>query len=84
MKTPKDFDLFISANLFDCFMWLHLLALFYVYIGIYSSRPIRFRGAPTGPKDDKDDKEQGSPNTCSSKEHNFNVKHIRILNIFFR
>ena len=42
----------------DFIMLLHLVALFYVFIGIYSGRPDRFRGAPTGPQDDAVDQEQ--------------------------
>ena len=32
-------------------MWLQVLSLFYVYMGIYSRRQTRFRGARTGSQD---------------------------------
>ena len=53
----------MSYHYMDFIMLLHLVALFYVFIGLHSDRPDRYRGAPTGQKDDEDDKEQGSPNT---------------------
>ena len=98
MKTLKDFNLFIAENFMDFIMWLQVLSLFYIYVGIYSGRRMRYRGAPTRARQDLSrrenklneylqiaeylkkekrnkfdnavDKEQRSPNTCSSQEHN--------------